>query len=482
MTETRKFVKESLVYTIGDIFAKSLAFILIPILTRYLSKSDYAIYNIVITIWPVLVILYCKGLGGYMIRGYYDLKEPRQHKEFFGTILFLSLFISLILSGAIHIFGDNIFSPLFKGISYKPYLQFAVGIAFFKLFIHNVLSIYRAQRKPVTVVSLSIVNFLINVSVVIFFVVILKKELLGALQGQVISLAFISIIFFMFIQKDIRYRIRTQYIRTALLFALPLIPHALSSWIVNLSDRILIERFCSLDDLAIYSLGYQLAIALDILINSMNQAWMPFFYSNAESSNYHKELTKSTTFFFTLVVAIGLMLSLFSHEIIIFAGKEQYQDASRIFPLIIVAFVIHSIYYMCSASLFYKNKTAVVPLISITAGVINIGLNVLWLPQFGYIAAAYSTIISFFVMAVLGYLFSSRYLRIPFQFITLVAILSIALAVFGLSTQLQVDSIILNILIKGGLFTLFPALLIIFKIIRWSDIRNFSKVFLSIRR
>ncbi|MBD3287296.1 oligosaccharide flippase family protein, partial [candidate division KSB1 bacterium] len=472
-----KFVKESVVYTLGDIFAKSLAFILIPIYTRYLIKSDYAIYNIVITIWPVLVILYFKGIAGYMIRGYFELKAESERKEFFGSLILLSLFISVVLSGLVHIFGDQIFSPLFKDVSYKPYLQFAVGIAFFKLFIHNVLTIYRTKRRPLTVVSLSVFNFAINVAIIILFVVILKKELMGALYGQVISLGLISLIFFLYIQKDIRYKIRGHYIRAALLFSIPLIPHALSGWIINLSDRILIERFSTLENLAIYALGYQLAMALDILINSMNQAWMPFFYSNAANKDQQKELMKSTTFYFTLVVAIGLLMSLYSREIILFAGKMEYIDASKIFPLIVLAFVIHSIYYMSSAAIFYMNKTYIVPFISITAGIINISLNIWWLPQFGYIAAAYSTIISFIVMAVMGYFFAQHFYPIPFQFSKLIAVFIIALLIYGISLLFHLENWFYAIPVKLALFALFPLALILSNLVQIKDIRNFKSIF-----
>ena len=482
MNETRKFVKESVVYTLGDIFAKSLAFILIPIFTRYLIKSDYAIYNIVITIWPVLVIIYFKGIAGYMIRGYFELKAENDKKEFFGSLILLSLFISVVFSGIMHLFGDQLFSPLFKDISYKPYLQFAVGIAFFKLFIHNVLTIYRTKRKPLTVVSLSVFNFAINVSIIVLFVVFLKKELIGALYGQLISLAIIASLFFIYIQKDIRYKLRMNYVRTALLFALPLIPHALSAWIINLSDRILIERFSTLENLAVYALGYQLAMSLDILINSMNQAWMPFFYSNAANKDQQKELMKSTTFYFTLVVAIGLLMSLYSREIILFAGKMEYIEATKIFPMIVLGFVIHSIYYMSSAAIFYKNKTYLVPIISITAGIFNIGLNIWWLPKIGYIAAAYSTIISFAVMAVMGYFFAQRCFPIPFQFSKLLAIFSIAFSLYAISQILQFEYWLYAIPFKAGIFLLFPLSLILTNLVQIKDIRNFRSIFFSVKK
>lgn len=256
MTETRRFIKESTIYAIGEILTKSLAFILIPVYTRYFTQDEYGIYNLVVTIWPVLVILYGKGFASYITRGYFDVKSEDGKREFVGSILLFSLVISLILAAVTHIFGEQVFGVIFKNIDYKPFLQFAVGIAIIKLFTNNVLAVYRAKRKPVSVVALSLVNFIITVSFILMLVVYLKMGLTGALKGQIWGLLVVSILFFIYILKDIRFTINKKYLMSAVVFVLPLVPHALSGWVINLSDRIFIERYCTLEDLAIYSLGY----------------------------------------------------------------------------------------------------------------------------------------------------------------------------------------------------------------------------------
>lgn len=482
MTETRRFIKESVIYTAGEILSKSLAFILIPIYTRFLTKSDFGIYTLVITIWPILVILYGKGFGGYIIRGYYDLSDRKLEKDFFGSIIAFSLLLSLILAVITHIFGDSIFQALFKSVSYKPFIQFAVGIAVIKLFINNMLSIYRAMRKPVIVVSLSIFNFFVTAVLIIFLVVILKKELWGVLWGQIFALGIVSIVFIFYISKNIRFTLQKKHITAAVLFMLPLIPHAIAGWIVNLSDRVLIERLCNLEDLAIYALGYQLAMSLEILINSMNQAWIPFFYTNVSNPDQNKELKKSSTFFFTTIVMIGLGLSLFSEEIIYIAGKTDYMASAKIFPLIIVAYIFYSIYFMCSAPILHAKKTFIFPLITIFSGAVNIGLNLLWLPKYGYIAAAYSTIISYILLAGLTYLVSLKFQRIPFQIIKISSSFSLAVLLYSSLYLFPALGFLLKILLKFGIFSLFPILLIGLKIIAWEEVKTYARLFLGRKR
>ncbi|GAB4338312.1 MAG: oligosaccharide flippase family protein [Calditrichia bacterium] len=471
MKETRKFIKESTIYGIGEILTKSLAFLLIPVFIRYLSKSEFGVYNLVITIWPILIIIFGKGFSSYIIRGYYQFQKEEERKSFAGNILLFSLVASVLLALLVHLFGDLIFNPLFKEVRYKPFLQFAVFIAVLKLFINNVMALYKAKRQPTKVVAIALLNFLSTVGLILFLVIILKKGLMGALLGQVLGLALLVLLLLVYVQKDIRLSWNFKQISAAILFVLPLIPHGLSAWVINLSDRVLIERFATLEDVAIYSLGYQLAMALDILINSMNQAWMPFFYSLADKPEGRKEIKSSITYYFVAVVAIGLLLALFSKELIFLLGKNEYLEADRIFPLIILAFVIHSVYYIASSSLFYRSKTSVIPLITISGGTVNIGLNILLIPQYGYIAAAYSTIASFLIVAVIAYLLSKKYYPQPFQFGKMSAVFLIALGIFIGGRFFFPDLTIIHLAFKTVLAGLFPICLIILGIIKPREIK-----------
>jgi O-antigen/teichoic acid export membrane protein len=345
-----------------------------------------------------------------------------------------------------------------------------------KIFISIVLAVFRAQRQPTTVVFLSIINFTFTVALILFFVVVLKTGLLGAIYGQVLGLGIVVLIFFKYVRKIINFKYYKTYTKGALLFILPLVPHALAGWVINLSDRILIERFCTLEDLAIYGLAYQLALALDILTISINQAWVPFFYSNAPNPQKSRELQKSGLFYFLLVLSIGLSLSLFSREITVLVGGNSYSTTQKIFPLIILAFVLRPIYFIFSPTLFYKRKTKLVPLITITAGIINVGFNLIFIPKIGYIAAAYSTILSYAILALMSYLLAKKYFLIPFQFRKATTTLLIAIILY-LTSLINLNIPYPIVLIEKFLLVVsFPVFLLIFRILNLQEIKDFKNV------
>lgn len=473
MAETRKFVKDSMVYTIGEVLTKAVAFFLLPIYTRYLTQDEFGIYNLVITIWPILLILYGKGFSSFLIRGYHEIQIEQERRRFTGTILLFSLLVGVLFAVILHLFGNYIFSPLFKGVGYKPFLQFAVAIAFFKLLSTNVLALYRAERKPFRVVGLSSVYFVLYGLAAVVLVVILHLGLLGALWGQLGSLLIAGVLYLIFVSRDISFKWNSNYLKGAILFVLPLIPHELGGWAVNLSDRILIERFLSLEQLAIYSLAYQLALGLNMLITAINQAWIPFFYEIADQPQSVKELKKSTTFYFIVVIGIGLLLAMFSKEIILLMGEQKYIGAAAIFPLVIVAFIINVFYYIYAGAIFYANKTQYIPIITLCSGLVNIGLNFLLIPRYGYIAAAYTTIIAYGIMVLLSFFFSRKYYIVPMRYKTIGLISLIALAIYGISRLVPETPYYLSSIVKIALAGLFPITLIGVGIVKQQELRDF---------
>jgi len=312
ISEGRKFSKESSIYVIGEILSKSLLFILLPIYTSYLSTEKFSILMLVMMIWPVVVVLIGKGFSGYIIRGLYEYTDK---KRFLGTVLCFSMSIGFVLSLGIHLIGPWIFDFIFKEVNYKPYLQFGVFFAVFRLFFNHVVSIYRAKRQPLTSVVLSFVQFFAQFSAVVISIFILKTDLIGILQAFVIAYGVVTVIYIFKVSSEISFPFQWDVIKPGLLFVIPLIPHALSSWSVNYIGRVFIERHMSLTDLAVYSMASQIALILCVLNNGLNQAWVPFIYANAKTSQFNQ-------FFKTNARKLLIVVFLFLFDLLFFLPMD----------------------------------------------------------------------------------------------------------------------------------------------------------------
>jgi len=238
------------------------------------------------------------------------------------------------------------------------------------------------------------------------------------------------------ISSEISLKINFSYIVPGILFVLPLIPHAVSSWLSIHVSRVFIERYLSLTELSIYTVASQLALILSVINNGLNQAWIPFVYANYDKENFSTLFNKNARKIILLVLLVGMTVILFSKEILILMGKSEYMVAINILPILILSFLFQIFYFLNVAILVYHKKTKLLPIISITSGIVTIFLNILLIPIIGIYGAALCVVISFFIIANLSYLFSKRYFKFKiydkriWQFCLFIVLILISLFVF----------------------------------------------------
>jgi len=472
MTEGKRFSRESFIYVVGEFLSKSFTFILIPIYASYLSVHDFAILSIVWIIWPIVVVVIGKGFSTYILRGYYEYSES---KRFFGTVLFFSMVVGLVIAWSIHVIGPWLFKNIFKEMVYKPYLQYGVFFAVFRLFFNHVVSIYRAKRKPTTSVVLSVVLFLSNSVAVLTAIYVLKTDLKGILNAQLISFMVVAVIYLAKVFPDISLRLDLRVILPGILFVLPLVPHALSGWVINYISRIFIQRNMSPTDLATYAVASQISLILSVINNGLNQAWAPFIYANAPRDDFSQLFATNAKKLIIFASLLGGTIILFAKDILLIMGKKEYLAAQNVLPILILAYVIQLLYFIYIVIIIYHKNTKIMPLITISAGLICISLNIVLVPMWGMYGAAFCTMLSFLLMYLSVYGYSKRYVRVKIvNKRVIVFVLSVLFALvfsyFLINPIVFWLRILMKVFIVIGL-TMFLRVLELF------DIRNFIKTF-----
>lgn len=408
MSEGKKFSRESSIYVIGEFISKAFSFILLPVYTHYLSLNDFAVFSLVAMIWPVVLILLGKAFASYILRGYYEYEDKQ---SFLGSVMFFSMSMGIVLTAIIHATGSMVVPCIFRDVQYRPFLQFGVFFALFRLFFSNVVTIFRAKRQPHISVILSIAQFAAQGAAVAVAIFILRTGLLGILQAQLIAYAAVSLLYLIVLWPEISLRIHPGIIKPALRFILPLHVHAIASWVVVYISRIFIENSLTLVDVSVYAAATQLAFILTVINSGLNQAWSPFVYANAEKRDFTDLFAVNARKLVVAVFFIGTALILFGRELLMILGKPEYQEALELFPLLVGAYLFQMLYFMYVAVIIYHKKTSLLPVISAVSGGICILLNAVLIPVWGLTAAAVSTLVSFILMFTAVYWYSRRYLR-----------------------------------------------------------------------
>lgn len=398
-----KAVKQTIIYSIGEIVPRILSFLLLPILTQYLSPGDYGITSYTTTIMTFVFVIASLSLNTFLLRNYYLEKTEEGRREIVGAIFVLICLFNLILLGiqllvfpiAIKAFGIN--------IPFYPFFLLAVINNFLEVISIIPLVLYRIKENPKAFVILSLSKVVLQFLLTYIFVVKMGEGLLGTYMARLyINIPFVFIYFYI-IYRNSKLVFRLDKIKAALLFSLPLLPASLSYLLVSVSDRIILERFITLNKLGIYSVAFTLSLALNIIIQALYKTFEQIIFKKYHDDNFSALNINLYKVFSIFVICGGLAISIFSQEIFMIIASKEFFIGHELVPAMVVAVIITGLNTYLGTLLIAGDKRKVVALLTTISAVICVALNLLLVPLFGFWGSVYATIFAVSVSTIFYY-------------------------------------------------------------------------------
>ncbi len=387
----KKALKSGIWYTASNFFVRSIGFITTPIFTRLLTKAEFGDYNNFASWLSIVTIVVTLNLEATLISARFDYKDN------FDEYIFSSLSLSSI-SVFVWFTVVNLFPSVFTKWMDMD-LTYINAMLLYLLFLPAVNQFqarerYRYEYK-MTVLSSVIVSLGTTV-VSVVMVVSMKDRLFGRIIGSVIPTILVGAIFFGFFVRKGK-RIRPKYWKYALPLCLPFIPHLLSLNMLHTMDRIMITKWCGSEDTAVYSLAYTCGSLITLLMTSMNSAYSPWLGDklNKDERSEVRKFSKPYIFAFAFC-AVGVMA--IAPEILLILGSKGYSEAKYVMTPIAAGCVCQFLYTLFVNVEQFKKKTVGMAFASMTAALVNLVLNWIFIPRFGYLAAAYTTLAGYLVL------------------------------------------------------------------------------------
>jgi len=411
-----KILKNSFYYMIAGFLPRIVGIITLPIYTQYLLPGDYGILALTQSFSVFLPTLLGLQIDSSLSRFYFDYKG-NELKILITTITIFVLIISSCGLFILFIFLNNILSFVFPKTPTSFYCLFQLTLftAFFNLLSSIFTKLLIVREKALLFMKTSISLFFLGLLISIYEVVFLKKGAYGVVEAGLIISIISSLIYFYLNYRYFCLKINFRLLVGPLKYSLPIIPHALAGIIFMYSDRIILEKYVSLSVIGLYSLSDRIAMMVKLFANKINTAFQPQFLKMAtndeekDALKMTKKVAKITIFFISFFIAT---VSIFSVEILYYLINNKYYYCWKIIPLLSSAYIFRSLYCFTSTGLFYKKETGKVSIITITAGLINIVINILYIPKYGMIVAVWSTIIAFIITYIMSILLSIKSFKI----------------------------------------------------------------------
>lgn len=404
-------VKASIIYTFCSMLQQGISFIVIPLYTRLVSSEQFGIYSLYQSWDQVLIIFATLNMWNYLFSNGM-IKYENRRDEFTSALLGLNLFITSVFLTIFFLFKN-----LFLSLSGLPLV--VVFFLFIDFYLRPGYEYWCSrQRFDFSVKKFAIASILISVftPLISIWAVISIINLdydnpgVGLVLGKVFCAGVVYFIINLHILKN-NFNIFNKNIwKYAIRFNLPLIPHFLSCVLLAQTDKIMIGAMVGKSEAAICGIAHSVTTVMLIVNISLMNSIVPWTYKKFKKNEFNKISTISEiTLLF--VAVINILAALSAPEIISILAPEEYSNAVFLVPPMIVSNVFIFMFNLYANVEYYYEKTKYVAIASCLSAILNVLLNYLVIPVYGYISAGYTTLICYIFYALFHYYFMVKVIK-----------------------------------------------------------------------
>lgn len=399
-------VKVSASYAICSILQKCLSFITLPLFTKLLTKEQYGQYTVYAS-WSVILSIFITLNLAYGSFSTAMTKYEDNRDQYISTIQCITVALAAIFL-CIYLPFHRLWNKLF---------QLPTGLVVlmvFEIIFSNSILLWSGKKrfefKYKSVLAVSIASSITGPVFAYFLVINTEEKGIARIIGYVSVTILVGIFFFIYNTFKSKVLFKKEFAKYALGFNLPLIVYYLSQVVFNQSDRIMIDHISGRADAATYGIAYNFSMVLSFVLGSINNSYVPWFYKKIKEGNQRENRTVScgiAVFFGTLLLGIIW----FGPEIIKIMAGEQYLAAVYVIPPVTMSLLL--LFYsqlFINVEFYYEQKKSLVGA-SIAAALANIVLNYLFITEYGYIAAGYTTLVSYILFAACNYFAMRKILK-----------------------------------------------------------------------
>ena len=418
LDEYKLFVQRIGLVGITNILISLSSLILLPVLTKNLTTQNYGVWNLFNATFAFIPLIVNLGLPYTMVRFLAVKNDKNEIQEGFYTITLVLLIMGLITLFILLILSKQIAGLLFDGNTTVAGLL-AVSILF-GILSTSFFSYFRILQQMKLFSLLSLLQTYFGL-VMVTFLVLSGHNISGAVTGYIIAQFITFILAFSLIVRQIGFKFpKFENLREYLSFGVPTVPGNLSSWMVNMSDQYVIGIVLGTAFVGYYSPGYALGNIITMLMAPFTfilPALLSSYYDRNQIWEVEKHLKYSLKYFMLLAIPSVLGLSLLSKSLLtLLTTTAIAQHGYLVTPFVALSALLLGVYGITSQVLALEKKTKIIGSLWMLAALINIVINIVFVPHYGIIAAAISTLIAYGFAFAVSLFYSVKYIKITFNF------------------------------------------------------------------
>ena len=436
MSSIKALSKDTLIYGIGTVLQKIIGVILLPFYTRALIPAQYGVLDTLSTLTFFLSTIFGLGLAGATSRYFFIAEGDDEKKKLLYTSATIRLISYSIPAVLLIIFSSEVSVILFDSNEYSPVIIATAFLIYFSAQQAIQSQIFRFYREPIKFTFVTVIKAIIYPASGILLVVVLQWGVLGAtLASLITSVITLAIGYFYFVRKKYIRQFSWLWAKKMLKFGFPLIFASILSWVNSVSDRFFLLHYQDLSQIGLYSIASTFSQPILLVNAALTMAFgilLMSLYSEEKDDNKPKTkafLTKIWYTYLAVGISIGSVVSIFSYDLVNFITTPSYVGGILAIPFLLFSHLLFMSSEITGNGMTLKEQSKPYFWILLVAAGTNFGLNFYFVPNFGFVGAAITTIISNIIYFLVGYFWSQKIFFIKRSLIKPVLYFSIGLSI-----------------------------------------------------
>ncbi|MBQ7708131.1 MAG: oligosaccharide flippase family protein [Lachnospiraceae bacterium] len=398
--------KASTAYALCSVLQNCLAFITLPIFARLLTTEEFGDYTIYASWMAVLVIFVTLNLpyGSFSTA---MVKFEDERDKYIASVETICIVLASIFL-LIYFPFRGLWNRLFELPTYLVLIMFMEMLGNAGILFWSGKKMFEYKYKGVVWVTLLVSV----VSPVLAYIMVINSDERG--YARIVGYAVVKIVVggIIYIANLVKGKnlFRKDFWVYALSFNLPLVFYYLSQVIFNQSDRIMISHYIDKSAAGMYGAAYTLAIVLNFVLTAINNSYVPWFFGKLKEKKQKDNQSISCMVATLMAILLSGVIWLAPEIISIMAGKKFLPAVGVVPPVAMSLLLLFYAQLFINVEFFYEKKGLLV-IASIFSAGINIGLNAIFIPLCGYVAAGYTTLFSYLVFAIANYYAMKKVLK-----------------------------------------------------------------------
>ncbi len=399
-----KQVKAALWFLICSFLQRGISVITTPIFTRVLTTAEYGQYSTFNSWMSIITIFITLNLySGEYTQGLIKHSDDREvYSSSLEGLMTTLVACATVAYALFHNFWNNLFSLTTAQMLCMLVMIWATAVYRFWATEQRVLLTYK-RLVAVTLIASCARPVL---SLILVVTATYDKVTARVLGLAIVDMAVFVGLFYIQMKRGKKF-FSGAYWKNAILFHLPLIPHYLSQTVLSGADRIMIRSMVGSSEAGIYGLAYSVSQIMLLFNSALTQTMSPWIYQKIKDKKV-QDIRGIAYGALLLIAVVNLLLMALAPEVIRIFAPSSYYAAIYVIPPVSMSVIFIFCYDLFAKFAFYFERTKFIMVASIIAAAANIGLNLVFIPMFGYVAAGYTTLACYMIYAIAHYLFMNR--------------------------------------------------------------------------